>query len=91
MTTRPRLKFTCCKVSANSPRTIVRSANPAHWVFHLLARVARWCLLISTERHSARRGEGQSERKEQKIRIEASSGLSDNDIDKMVKDAEKTR
>ena len=27
--------------------------------------------------------------KEQKIRIEASSGLSDNDIDKMVKDAEK--
>ncbi len=40
------------------------------------------------ERNPARVRQGQCDGKEQKIRIEASSGLSDAEIDRMVKDAE---
>ena len=40
------------------------------------------------ERHSPRLGQGPRHGKEQKIRIESSSGLSESDIDKMVREGE---
>jgi molecular chaperone DnaK len=40
------------------------------------------------QRHRQRLGQGQGTGKEQQIRIQASGGLSDSDIEKMVKDAE---
>ena len=87
-----RSRSTSCRASVTSPRTTRRSAGSSSTASRRRPRHPpdRGHVRHRRERHPRRRAKDQRDRKEQQVRITASSMLSKDDVDKMVRDARST-